>query len=497
MISFNQNTLRKPRIRKLELKKVYERKYNKNSNISPANSRKTIYLYELVFGGKAEANVNELNIIEQIENDDPDVITMATLSRLQLDGGETLGFIKDSLLVKGKVNSTGETEQSLDYIDILLNIMNNTIEFEYFIVDFHEVEIKFKIMIQNELNINLLRTRDIKIDSDAYTFHRNGFTKENNCCYKLHQGFHKSSIQNQSVEIGNQVTNMDEISQALDMSDTCDLSFPPIMAGSSRKRTVKRSFTAFMSGLIPNINSSTNGNSIEGRKILLFIDHLNHPSFMVFMNIGRKVVFLKQTLLKTLERFSYSRCQLNDIRLIFNANQLGDEKTLVELFKNLPAVRISVVMNKPYIISTMTSRIDSRSQGQNETIYRYKICWILLRNIQACNRAAETYLEPNQRIRFNEPIIEIKGIIFAEHFGKLITNIADEMRRLSINLLKMANIMIKDENMVPHSIDYNNYKYLIQNLMNAARYAAPLFKTMSKFVIPLPQQSPRQISFSQ
>ena len=71
---------------------------------------------------------------------------------------------------------------------------------------------------------------------------------------------------------------------------------------------------------------------------------------------------------------------------------------------------------------------------------------------------------------------------------------------ISKNELKMqsvTNIMIKDENMVPHSIDYNNYKYLIQNLMNAARYAAPLFKTMSKFVIPLPQQSPRQISFSQ
>ena len=73
------------------------------------------------------------------------------------------------------------------------------------------------------------------------------------------------------------------------------------------------------------------------------------------------------------------------IRLIFNASQLN--------------VRDSVIMNESYVISTMTSGIDPRSHGSNETIFRCKVCWILLRNIRACNRAAETYLEPKLRIR--------------------------------------------------------------------------------------------------
>ena len=98
MISFNQNILKKPRIQKLELKKVYERKYAANLNIS----RKKKFLYELVFVGKAEANVNELNIIEQIENGNSDMITMTTFSVLQLVGCEALGFIKDSIVMKNE-----------------------------------------------------------------------------------------------------------------------------------------------------------------------------------------------------------------------------------------------------------------------------------------------------------------------------------------------------------------------------------------------------------
>ena len=82
---------------------------------------------------------------------------------------------------------------------------------------------------------------------------------------------------------------MDNISGVLDMSDNCGLSFPSIVVGSSRKRPVKRNFTAFMSGLISSNNSSNNAMSIEGRKISLFIDHLNHPSFIVFMDLGRKI----------------------------------------------------------------------------------------------------------------------------------------------------------------------------------------------------------------
>merc|ERR1719284_1562227 len=118
-------------------------------------------------------------------------------------------------------------------------------------------------------------------------------------------------------------------------------------------------------------------------------------------------------------------------------------------------------------------------------------------NVHACNRAAEAFLNAKERIRFNEPTVAVAGIVFSEDLGKMIIIIADELKKLSSNFLKLSNTMVKDENLVQGSEEYENYKCMIQNLMDAARYAGPLFQALSKFTIPLAQSSPRSISIVQ
>ena len=89
MPRFTQNLLSEKRVEELTLYKVYERKYQDATDL--------IYLYELCFLAKHSTDINRLNIKEGIENDDADVSTMFSYSKLQFHGCELLGLIKDSL----------------------------------------------------------------------------------------------------------------------------------------------------------------------------------------------------------------------------------------------------------------------------------------------------------------------------------------------------------------------------------------------------------------
>ena len=494
MPRFTQNILSEKRVEELTLYKVYERKYR--------NATDLIYLYQLCFLAKHSTDINRLNIKEGIENDDSDVSTMFSYSKLQFHGCELLGLIKDSLTLTGKRNLRGESDEEIspDNVEISSDVVNNTIDIKYFIVEScDDLEIRFKIMMKSELSISMIEKRNVKIDPEAHTFHRNGYTIENDLCSVLHKGFRISSIKNQQeskiTEI--QTTDLNNNFISLDNHDSFAHGFPTIIAGSSRKKTAKRKLPTFLSSFISGQISNESGRSIHGEKILIFIEYLSHPTFIIFMDLGRKVKFLKQTVKKTLEKLNYHPHDTKDIRLIFNANSIADEKTLSETFGNLQAVRCSMVTTKPYLAPAIALRTAPESQMQHETLHRFKSCWILFRNVHACNRAAEVFLNAKERIRFNEPTVAVAGIVYSEDLGKLIIIIADELKRLSTNLLKLSNTMVKDENLVQRSDEYENYKCMIQNLMDAARYAGPLFQALSKFTIPLTQSSPRAISIVQ
>jgi len=192
MPRFTQKTLLEDRVEELTLNKVYERKYQ--------NATDPLYLYELSFLAKQSTDVNHLNIKEVIENDDSDVSTMFSYSKLQFAGCELLGLIKDSLTLTGKRNNHGESDEEIspDNIEISSDVGNNTIDIKYFIAEScDDLQIRFKIMMKSELSISMMEKRNVKIDPEAHTFHRNGFTTENDTCSILHKGFRISSIKNQ------------------------------------------------------------------------------------------------------------------------------------------------------------------------------------------------------------------------------------------------------------------------------------------------------------
>ena len=77
--------------------------------------------------------------MEHIENNDPDVATMTSYSKLQFTGCRILGLIAESLtMTKGKTNTPEESgqseETSPDYIEVSSDVVNNTIDIKYFIV---------------------------------------------------------------------------------------------------------------------------------------------------------------------------------------------------------------------------------------------------------------------------------------------------------------------------------------------------------------------------
>ena len=506
MPRFTRKGLLKRRIGELTLNKIYERKYQEKKT---STNVPIFYLYQLCFLAKASENTNESNVEEAIENDDSDVSTMMSYSKLQFDGCDFLGLIKNSLTITGKTTSQEDSEApeeiSPDHIKVSSDVVNNTIDIQYFIVESCEdLEITFKIMMRSELKISLIERRNIKIGPEAHTFHRNGFTTETETCHVLHKGFRISTIKNEpeppkftAIETVDLKNNTSDIYNLPSNLYTNLLGFPSRRAGSSRNKTPKRKPTLLSSWISSQSSTSRNERSTHGEKVLIFIEYLNHPTFIVFMDLGRTVKFLKQTVKKTTQKLKYHVHDVKDIRLIFNAKPINEEDTLSEAFGNLQKVRCSMVTTKPYLAPEIALRAAPESRIQAETLHRFKSCLILFRNVHACNRAAETFLSSNERIRFNEPTVLVTGIVYSEDLGKMIIMIAEELERLSTNFLKLSNKMIKDENLVQGSDEYENYKCMIQNLMDSARYAGPLFQALSKFTIPLSQPSPRPISIVQ
>ena len=228
--------------------------------------------------------------------------------------------------------------------------------------------------------------------------------------------------------------------------------------------------------------------------MLVFIQYLNYPTFIIFINSENDILFLKQTVGKTLEKFNYQVVNVDDIRLIFNTKILANDKLLKDLFPDFKAVQCAMVTQKPCLPSQVVQSTPPERQIEIDTNHRYNSILILYRNVAACNRAAEAFLPAKERLRFNEPVIRFTGVVYSRDLGELAIMISTELKKLSENYLMLSHSMIKDENLVQGSTRYDNFKQLIQNTFDAARYAGAMLKGFSNLRIPLYQPSPRVIS---
>ena len=496
----DQDTLICPRVDKLKLIRIYERTYpdstiGRSNTVEFVKASKRTFQYELCFQMILSRTIDQINDSTDNEYGDPNISTMTSQSIFELGGCQLLGLISDSLVVVDGQNNPKTMEIASQpkpcHITIKSNLLLNSISITYFIKHTHRNHIlRFRLITRAPLDINLSGTKNIEKRvqprCDSLQYHRNGIAKDLNSCHVLHVGFHLSSIKNEHSPI--QLRPLDEIRMDLQSADFTELIYGRSRRNRKRKSSVLNDQTSYISSIISQTTSSLNF------QICIFIEHINHPMMIMKINSEQKIISVKKKIQNILRKSRYYVPDVFRIRLIFNTKILKDDVMLNHAFGDLQTVRCAMVLNEPFVTRNLNPPESQKSSMEMKTIQKLKSCQILLRNVDACNKAAENFLQPRARQRFSEPTIAFTGTVFSKDLGQLILTIADQSRRLSLNLSRLGHRLVKDQTLTPHSHEYERYKRLIQNVMDATRYMGPLFKSLSKFVIPLASNSPRPIS---
>ena len=458
-MNLTQESLWKDRVIGLVLTKLYERKYQSDSGKTKA------YLYELCFMAQLSENTDQINV-----ESNTTVSTMMALSKLKFLDCELLGLIKYSLEVSETRHQSSSTDLTSRRIEIQSDNINNTIQITYFITEVSsDFEIRFKIATKSAIKINEIEKRNIKMDVHKSSFHRNGCAIGGELCNFLEMGFKIGSMEN--------VPYIPKV-KTVNMTDFLPRTF--LKVGSSRKLGYSQGQSTSVVVPCPTM--------------LVFVQYLNYPSFIIFTNSENDILFLKQMIGNTLEKLNYGEVHVDNIRLICNTKLMENDETLKELFPGFNVLQCAMVTRRPCLPSRVLQRTPPETQIAINTNQRFNSILILYRNVAACNRAAESFLPANDRLRFNDPVIRFTGVVYSEDLGELIIMISKELKKLSGNYLKLSHFMIKDENLVPGSTRRDNFKQLIQNTFDAARYAGPLFRGLSSLRIPLYLSSPREVT---
>ena len=460
--------LRQPRAVSLVLERVFERRYGKD-DLCVSNDVRA-FQYELVFAIKFSNKEEDFNVMETLV-ETVNIGTMTTLSTLKFREPEILGIVSDSLTIVKDNYVDGFSQNAPHFIEANLDTIDNRIDLKYFITgSYHNLTVSFKVVTNRKLEIHAIDVAKISIAENAYQFHRNGCTMTDNLCLKVQKGFSLSSIVNQKIPLN------DTLYQWQEKIDDFNPLLRPI--GSLKRKMPKKKRR-------PELGNNS---------ILIFMEYIRHPALIIYIDRMVTVGKLKEVIGKCLIQRDYHRPQAGDMKILFNAGIMKDQELLREKLKDFMGARLSMVTSKAFLPMQMVGDAVPENEMQRRTLARLNECYILLRNIHACNMAAKTLMNPDQRTRFNSPVLRVNTIVYSKDLGELIMAIATEVKNLSVNLSKVSNLMVKDENLIQHSQKYNDYKFVVQNTMNAARYCGPLFRSISKFVIPLACPTPRQIS---
>ena len=503
-ILYQRDIFTRPRVANLILKRVYEREY-RGQSIGVRQRQKT-YLYELCFAMELKGDVQEFNIEEKSDKGDVVFATMFNRSTLQVIGSEILGLTPGSLEITTCGAMPNERKERFpDGVEVSVDILTNSMDLRYLIVDpENDLELKVKFMVANKLDVNLLKVQNIDVNSKECTFHRNGIATEKGVCTWLQKGFNWRSICNQTKnpEYENFKATQNEDDGPVISSEHRSR----CLTTPSRKRTAN-GVSKYTTGINWNPFQflKKEDQSGQGEKIAIVLEFIDHQRILMIVKANHKLDLIKRVIMNTLKKWKFypadtdvvaARCypfNERDLRIIRDLVTVDDKRTLGEQWGNIRMARCVVLTRSPELPAPVSLRMGRTSEIQQEILFRFKSCHVLLRNVEACNRAAEIFMKPEQRMRFNEPTIKPTGFIYSEDLGDLMITVSREVKRLSLNLLRLSNMMLKNENLTYGTTEYENYKRTIQNVMDATRYAGPLFRAISRFIIPLREPSPRRI----
>jgi hypothetical protein len=225
---------------------------------------------------------------------------------------------------------------------------------------------------------------------------------------------------------------------------------------------------------------------------------IEHPEFLVRIDKRKTVLELKEMIEKCLELYNFNVVNKEDIGLLFKHERLENETKIMSIdgiYSNYCNV-MAMVTTQPGLPPVFQDRElrEDLNANQQRAKNVMNSCRILLRNYRACVTNATNNLPPIERVRFNVPPTKTQENVISHDLGTFVTEVSQVTREFAVELSKLSNHMIQDRALERDSPEYINYKKAIQNIMDAARYASPMFLNLAKFTIPLNRQSPRLIS---
>ena len=182
-----ESILVQPRMSKLKLKEVSERRLN-------GQRTNNVYLYKFVLVTEQTRDVSELNVVDGISHDESTIATMFGRSSLRFTGSEILGLTSRSFEVNcdrtTQRKNLSDRNQCPNSFEITADLITNSIEFRYFITgSLDGLEIKFESIMKNKVNIDSIKNMNVEMNAVKVEIQEVGITLMGAMCTCLHKGY--------------------------------------------------------------------------------------------------------------------------------------------------------------------------------------------------------------------------------------------------------------------------------------------------------------------
>lgn len=278
----------------------------------------------------------------------------------------------------------------------------------------------------------------------------------------------------------------------MDMADNSICLYPEKI-GSSKKRKKKTN------GLVRRLKRLNSGCESNVRLVMISLD--KHPTFIGLINESCSISTVKQIFISTFCLNGYTMVG-TDLRLLYEAEDLSDQTVLSSIITEKEVIKLYAVFRKPILAPSIEQRsIFATTEPEIAAIKRLKNCKIFIRNFEACVVNASHFHNSADRLRFDLPTTEFtlnlhrnNQVVLSTDLGDVLLDLSILLRKYVTQLGRLSHKLIQDSNHEPGTEGYIRFKADIQNLLDAARYLAPLFLNIQNLSIPLSNEPPRILS---
>ena len=221
-----------------------------------------------------------------------------------------------------------------DFIEIKLDRVNNRIMFEYMFGSGHvDLNIRFKVVLKNQFQMSMVNSRNFTFHAESRQYHENGLrTEKVEMVDKLTEGYDGTTLEAHFSQdsifftSGNRFAGRAQGSLA---------GSPHVSSDWNPISDMKRYMDWGQNNIIgPNMKRlNLKENELARQKVLLYIEYMSHPPFLIIIDKARTVMNLKQMMEKTLNLYNFLPPNARQMRLVYNGQIQDDKSKLIEVLK--------------------------------------------------------------------------------------------------------------------------------------------------------------------